>query len=57
MPMRTLKNQILLMATVSLAIALTDVAQAADSPSKPNFLFILIDDLGWPDLGCYGGDF
>lgn len=45
------------MATASLAIALTDVAQAADSPSKPNFLFILIDDLGWPDLGCYGSEF
>ena len=45
------------MATASLAIAVTDVAQAADSPSKPNFLFILIDDLGWPDLGCYGSDF
>lgn len=29
------------------------------SPSggKPNFVFILIDDLGWKDLGCYGGTF
>ncbi|MFP4028157.1 MAG: sulfatase [Candidatus Brocadiia bacterium] len=25
--------------------------------SKPNFLFILIDDLGWKDLGCYGSSF
>ena len=24
---------------------------------KPNFLFILIDDLGWRDLGCYGSSF
>jgi len=24
---------------------------------KPNLLFILIDDLGWRDLGCYGSDF
>lgn len=24
---------------------------------KPNFLFILVDDLGWKDLGCYGSDF
>ncbi len=55
--MRTLTNQILLAATASMAISLTEVAQAADSPSKPNFLFILIDDLGWPDLGCYGSDF
>jgi len=24
--------------------------------SKPNFLFITVDDLGWADLGCYGAD-
>jgi arylsulfatase A-like enzyme len=26
-------------------------------PAKPNFLFILADDLGWKDLGCYGSTF
>jgi arylsulfatase A-like enzyme len=26
-------------------------------PSKPNFVFILLDDLGWKDLGCYGSTF
>ena len=25
--------------------------------AKPNFVFILIDDLGWMDLGCYGSSF
>ena len=25
--------------------------------TKPNFIFILIDDLGWKDLGCYGSEF
>jgi len=24
---------------------------------KPNFLFILVDDLGWSDLSCYGSKF
>jgi arylsulfatase A-like enzyme len=24
---------------------------------QPNFVFILIDDLGWTDLGCYGSTF
>lgn len=28
----------------------------ADTP-KPNFVFILIDDLGWSDLHCYGSEF
>ena len=25
--------------------------------TKPNFVFILVDDLGWVDLGCYGSSF
>ena len=24
---------------------------------KPNFVFILVDDLGWMDTGCYGSKF
>ena len=24
---------------------------------KPNFVFFLIDDMGWKDLGCYGSNF
>jgi len=26
-------------------------------PKKPNFVFFLIDDLGWRDVGCYGTKF
>jgi len=40
---------------LSLCLALlTLTAQAAE---KPNIILILIDDMGWGDLGCYGNDF
>src|SRR5438105_10249634 len=32
-----------------------DAARTASRP--PNILFILADDLGWADLGCYGSTF
>src|SRR6266700_3350679 len=35
------------------------LAAAAPPQTRPplNFLFILIDDMGWRDLGCYGSGF
>ncbi|HOZ45383.1 MAG TPA: sulfatase [Candidatus Hydrogenedentes bacterium] len=32
-------------------------ADAASPAAKPNVVFILIDDMGWSDLACYGNAF
>ncbi len=37
------------------ALALGRIGRAA-TPRKPNVLLILADDLGFSDLGCYGGE-
>ena len=33
------------------------MVQAVEERPKLNFVFILLDDLGWQGLGCYGDDF
>ncbi len=33
--------------------AMPDWARAA-APRQPNYLFIMADDMGWADVGCYG---
>ena len=30
---------------------------ANEKPTPLNFVFFLVDDLGWRDLGCYGSTF
>lgn len=39
------------------AVALFAFQLSAQTQQKPNVVFILIDDMGWKDLGCYGSDF
>ena len=41
---------------VFLSLLLASFGGAAENP-RLNIVFILIDDMGWTDLGCYGSDY
>jgi arylsulfatase A-like enzyme len=46
----------LLLMAMWLACAATASPAAAEA-AKPNFVFFLVDDLGWADVGCFGSTF
>jgi len=41
--------------TVGLAAVAALSASAPNPPKRPNVVVIMTDDIGWGDLGCYGG--
>jgi arylsulfatase A-like enzyme len=47
------RRRVLLGAAATLSLA---PAVVRASERRPNFLFIMADDMGWADIGCYGRD-
>ncbi len=43
--------------TVILLLACSGPLPQTDADRQPNFLILLVDDLGWKDFGCTGSDF
>lgn len=51
---RNMKNLV----TFFIALVLVPVTalHAVNAADRPNVLLVMVDDMGWSDLGCYGGE-
>ncbi len=52
----TLRTWFLVLVATACAALLCMVSRAAPADDRPNIIVIMADDLGWSDVGCYGGE-
>lgn len=45
-----------LITTIIICLFLPGCSTVNNKPEKPNILLIMVDDMGYSDLGCYGGE-
>lgn len=52
-----MKARLVVFITLAIGPSFSFYCQQCLADKRLNVLFILVDDLGWTDLGCYGSDF
>lgn len=55
--MRINKSLVVIISSLTVSSPLAQCETSTITKTKPNVLFILVDDLGWKDLGCTGSTF
>jgi arylsulfatase A-like enzyme len=54
--MNELNERTTMKTVLTILFLLPTVHAALAAPPRPNFVFVMADDMGWSDLGCYGGE-